>query len=124
MFDSTQPGTNNTVAGSPPVDLDGFRQDMKDQDLEDLVDELVETFVGDAPARMDALQTAVDSGDPETIRCSAHAYKSAATTMRASRLAGLLQETEAAAREGDPARPIELLPQVQTEHEAVLAQLS
>lgn len=124
MFDSTQSGNNNVAPFVLPIDLEAFRQSMKDQDLEDLVDELVVTFAKDAPVRLDALQTAIDSGDTDAIKSSAHAYKSAAVTMRAVRLASLLQETEIAAHEGDAGRPIDLLPQVKAEHEAVLMQLS
>ena len=103
--------------------MDAFRQDMKEQDLEELTDELIEAFIGDASSRFDALQAAVESVDANSIRTAAHAYKSAAATMRAVRLADLLQQAETAAHDGDVAKAVGLLPLLKTEHEAVLAQL-
>jgi len=106
-----------------PINMEAFRQEMRDQDLEELVDELIEAFLTDAPGRWDALEAAVESAEPEGVRAAAHAYKSAAATMRADGLAELLYRTEAAAREGDVAEPAVLLPDIRREHQAVLAQL-
>jgi HPt (histidine-containing phosphotransfer) domain-containing protein len=118
-----EPTMGEGVANELPIDMDAFRQDMKDQDLEDLIDDLIEAFVGDASSRFDALQAAVESVDANGILTAAHAYKSAAATMQAVRLADLLQQTETAAHDGDVTKAVELLPLLKTEHEAVLAQL-
>ena len=118
----TEPA-NAGVEQGLPIDLDDFRREMREQDLEELVEEIVDAFVEDAPGRMEALNAAVSSSEADTIRSAAHAYKSAAATMRANRLAELLQQTEAAAREGNVSTPAELLPQVQQEHDAAMAQL-
>jgi len=123
MSEPTQTENGGGAPEGPAIDMAAFRQDMREQDLEELVDELVEAFVGDAPARFEAVATAIQSAEADSIRTTAHAYKSAAATMRAVRLADLLRQTEAAARDGDVGRAAELLPQLQTEHEAVLAQL-
>ena len=123
MPECAQPGDHGGAASEPPIDMDAFRQDMREQDLEELVDELIEAFVGDAPSRFEALQAAVESAEADNISSAAHAYKSAAATMRAVRLADLLQQTETAARDGDVAGPAKLLRQLKMEHEAVLAHL-
>jgi len=122
MSEPTQTENGGATEG-PAIDIAAFRQDMREQDLEELVDELVEAFVGDAPARFEAIATAILAAEADSIRTTAHAYKSAAATMQAVRLADLLQQTEAAARDGNVGRAAELLPQLKTEHEAVLAQL-
>jgi HPt (histidine-containing phosphotransfer) domain-containing protein len=119
-----EPSIGEGASNEPPIDMDAFRRDMQEQDLEDLIDELIEAFVGDASSRFDALQAAVESADAEDIRSAAHAYKSAATTMQAHRLANLLQQTENAGHEGNVAKAVELLPALKSEHEAVLAQLT
>jgi HPt (histidine-containing phosphotransfer) domain-containing protein len=123
MSEPTQTENSGRAPEGPAIDMAAFRQDMREQDLEELVDELVEAFVEDAPARFDAVTTAIQSAEADSIRTTAHAYKSAAATTRAFRLADLLQQTEAAARDGDVGRAAELLPQLKTEHEAALAQL-
>lgn len=106
-----------------PISLEAFRTEMREQDLEELVDELIEAFLNDAPGRFDALQNAVESGSATDVRAAAHAYKSAAATMRADALAGLLCEAETAGREGDLARSADLLPEIRRMHEGVLTQL-
>jgi len=123
MSEPEQTETGGGAPKDPAIDMEAFRLEMREQDLEELVDELVETFAADAPSRFDALEAAIQSAAADTIRTAAHAYKSAAATMRAVRLADLLQQTEAAARNGDVTRPAELLAKLRTEHEAVLAQL-
>lgn len=123
MGEPVLPTNGDSAANETPIDMDAFRQDMREQDLEELVDELIETFVGDAPSRFEALQAAVESAEAASIRTAAHAYKSAAATMQAVRLADLLQQTETAATDGDVAKAQELLPRLRSEHEALMEQL-
>lgn len=123
MSDAVEHSYEGGMNREPPIDIDAFRREMREQDLEDLVDELIETFLGDAPSRIEAFCTAVASAEATSIRSAAHAYKSAAGTMRATCLSKLLQQAEEAARDGDVTRPTELLDQIRQEHEAVLAHL-
>ena len=55
------------------IDLEGFRQGLEEHGLADLVDELIETFLQDAPSRFDALEAAIVAEDAEQIRRAAHA---------------------------------------------------
>src|SRR5262249_23130479 len=71
----------------PPVDLAGFRAALRESGVEDAADEIVTTFLDDAPARWKAVEEAVAGGDPKTIERSAHAFKSAAASIRAAALA-------------------------------------
>ena len=111
------------VAQRPGIDLEGFRRELQENGLDDLADELIETFSEDAPSRFEDLENAIGAADPEQIRRAAHAYRSGAATMHAKRLAGLLSEVEAAGRAGDSVRPGALLEPLRREHEEVLRQL-
>jgi len=105
-----------------PINLAEFRSAMADLELEDILDELVETFLSDAPERMGAIEAAVESSDAEEIRKAAHAYKSAAANMYAEQLTYLLTRLENAGAEGDCAHAVVLLPVVRAAHHAATAQ--
>jgi len=66
----------------------------------EIFDEIVKVFLRDAPMRMDALRQAVTTGEARGIERAAHAFKSAAATIHARRLAELLQELERNGRSG------------------------
>jgi HPt (histidine-containing phosphotransfer) domain-containing protein len=72
---------------------------------------------------MTALEEALRGGEAEEIRQAAHAYKSAAGTIRARRLHALLQDIEETARGGIVPGPGELLEPVREAHAAVLGYL-
>jgi HPt (histidine-containing phosphotransfer) domain-containing protein len=85
---------------SDPVDIAAFRVELEGAGVASAVDGLLAVFKGDAPGRMVALESALGSGDLVAIRLAAHAYKSAAGAVRATRLAALLGRIERAALEG------------------------
>ncbi|MGQ0520837.1 MAG: response regulator [Actinomycetota bacterium] len=72
-------------------DLDGTGEALGD---------LVSLFIRDAPARVDALEDAVERGDVEAIRSLAHTVKGSAATLGALTLARIAGELEHAARRG------------------------
>jgi HPt (histidine-containing phosphotransfer) domain-containing protein len=82
------------------VDVEGFRREMREAGAAEAVDAILGTFVNTAPGRLRDLEAAVTSGDSEAVRRAAHAYRSAAATIRARELATLLGEMEDAARSG------------------------
>jgi HPt (histidine-containing phosphotransfer) domain-containing protein len=61
----------------------------------------VKLFLRDGPARIDAIQKAVSANDAKSIASAAHAMKSAAGAVRASRLMSLLATLERTATAGD-----------------------
>jgi HPt (histidine-containing phosphotransfer) domain-containing protein len=124
MSDMTRVRAGEASEIGPPIDISHFRREMAEAELEDIVDELVEAFLEDAPGRMVAIETAVGSARTDDIRFAAHAYKSGAASMYAKRLADLLCQLESAGSEGDSGRAAELLPVVRAEHDATLALLS
>jgi HPt (histidine-containing phosphotransfer) domain-containing protein len=63
--------------------------------------ELIDDFLADAPAQLEALREAATSGDAVGARRAAHTLKGNARTFGAVRLASLCEETEAAAGADD-----------------------
>jgi HPt (histidine-containing phosphotransfer) domain-containing protein len=92
---------------------------MREAGVEDAAGEMLAVFLTDAPSRMTAIEGAVAGGTPESVSRAAHAYTSAAGTIRATRLAELLREMEQAGGEGRVGRIAELLPRLLEEHERV-----
>ena len=72
------------------------------------------------PQRLDALDAAARGADAEPLQRAAHAFKSAAGTIGAGRLAALLEDMERAARDGDVAGACDKLEQVRGEAQAAL----
>jgi HPt (histidine-containing phosphotransfer) domain-containing protein len=68
---------------------------------QEFVAELVDDFLADAPAQLEALGAAVSSGDPDVARRAAHTLKGTSRTFGATALAALCQKAEAAAGMGD-----------------------
>ncbi len=106
-----------------PIDIVELRREMAAAELEDIVEELVEAFLEDAPGRMGAIETAVETAVGQEIRFAAHAYKSSAASIYAKNLADLLFQLESAGSEGDSTRAADLLPRLRAEHNATMAQL-
>jgi HPt (histidine-containing phosphotransfer) domain-containing protein len=67
----------------------------------EFVAELVDDFLADAPAQVEALRAAASSGDPDVARRAAHTLKGTSRTFGATALAALCQNAEAAAGIGD-----------------------
>ena len=110
-------------APAPPVDLDGFRRVLREGDIEEAMEDILREFIKDAPARLAALAAAAASEDARAIERAAHAFKSAAGTIRATSLAEALRQTEAAGKSGDASGAIELLQRVQSEYVAAMSYL-
>ncbi|MFN8168575.1 MAG: Hpt domain-containing protein [Candidatus Nanopelagicales bacterium] len=84
---------------------------LDDERLAALVDELgdagivreaVATFLDELPGRLVALREALDSGDREAARSSAHALGSPAAMLGATSVRYATKELEAALRSDDP----------------------
>jgi PAS domain S-box-containing protein len=119
-------GTMKAVTDMPPqeLDLDGFRAELRDAGAESAFGAVLSVFVGDAPTRVSVIIDAVASHDMERIARAAHAYKSSSGTIRALELAGLLNQLEAAAKEGgDITRVMELRDRVIAAHDNVMTRL-
>jgi HPt (histidine-containing phosphotransfer) domain-containing protein len=107
----------------PPVDLKRLRADLDALDMGDLVDELIESFLGEALIWPSGLQTALEAGDSTRIRSAAHAYRSVAKNLRAHGLTNVLEAIESSARDGDASTGSEPRAGLVAEHERAIPQL-
>jgi HPt (histidine-containing phosphotransfer) domain-containing protein len=64
------------------------------------VRELIETYLADTPAQLEAMAAAVEADDAPALVRPAHTLKSSSATVGASRLSGLARELEMAGRSG------------------------
>ncbi len=107
-----------------PVNLTEFRRVLREAGIEETAERILGVFAEDAPMRMADLEDAVAKGQSDDIRMAAHAYKSAAATIRAENLAELLNQIERAGSAGDVHHAAELIGQVRSESDSVLAYLA
>lgn len=86
---------------TPAVDPEAFDRlvEITGGDLE-FVDELVDTYLGDAEAQLDALRAAVAAGDDAAIMRPAHTLKSSSLNVGALGLAEQCRSLETDARTG------------------------
>jgi HPt (histidine-containing phosphotransfer) domain-containing protein len=116
--EKAQPGD-----GTVPVDVKGLRDELRAAGVEEIVTDLLGTFVRDAGGRVEALRAAAAANDLVALERAAHAYKSAAGTVRAQQLADLLKQVELAAKAQEQGAALALIPQVLEAHERALAYL-
>jgi HPt (histidine-containing phosphotransfer) domain-containing protein len=75
--------------------------ELREMSGEDLINELIDAFLDDAPRMIAAMQAGLEAGDVESVRRNAHSMKSNAETFGATELAVVARELEALARAGD-----------------------
>ena len=78
-----------------PTTFEELRQISGDE----ILDELIQAFLDEAPVMVSDLHAAFESGDVETFRRNAHSLKSNALTFGAEELAAVARELESLARE-------------------------
>jgi HPt (histidine-containing phosphotransfer) domain-containing protein len=66
-----------------------------------LLAELAELFLSDAPGLLDEMRRSVREGDAQGLRCSAHAFKGAASNFRAQATVKAALQLECMGRDGD-----------------------
>ena len=71
--------------------------------------ELIDSFLGEAPVLLDALQTALARGNAEEMRRAAHTLKSSSADFGALELSARFREIETRARDGADRVPAELV---------------
>jgi CheY-like chemotaxis protein len=120
-----EPGATAAVAtaAAAPVDLDQFRQTMREAGAEEAVDGILDTFLDAAPQRLAELSAAGARDDGAAIAAAAHAFKSAAGSIGARALASRLDEAEQAARAGDVTSARACVAAARIEAETVIAYL-
>ncbi len=98
-------------------------EELKDATGGDFIDELVETFLDDAPRLMSELKAALQAQDAEAFRRAAHSLKSNSATFGANRLSGMAKELEMLAKEQKLSEAATKLPEVEETLHSVEAEL-
>ena len=82
----------------PVIDQTIF-EELKQMSGEDFINELIDTFLEDAPKMIAEIKSALNTKDADAFRRAAHSMKSNAATFGASQLAGLSKELEMLGKE-------------------------
>jgi HPt (histidine-containing phosphotransfer) domain-containing protein len=82
----------------PVIDQATF-EELKQMSGEDFINELIDTFLEDAPKMIAELQSALNTKDADAFRRAAHSMKSNANTFGATQLAALAKELEMLGKE-------------------------
>ena len=77
----------------PVIDQTTF-EELKQMSGEDFINELIDTFLEDAPNMIAEMKSALESKDADTFRRAAHSMKSNAATFGANDLSALAKELE------------------------------
>jgi HPt (histidine-containing phosphotransfer) domain-containing protein len=104
------------------LDMSTF-EELKQMSGEDFIDELVDTYVDDAPKLVREMQAASQNGDAESFRRAAHSLKSNSATFGATHLASLAKELESLAKEGSLDTAGSRLTEVQRALDSVVEEL-
>src|SRR5512141_1217401 len=104
------------------LDMTTF-EELKAMSGSDFIDELVDTFLEDAPKLITEMKTALQAGDSETFRRAAHSLKSNSATFGAARLSGMAKDLEMLGRENKLREAEDQLPAVQEVLNTVEAEL-
>ena len=82
----------------PLIDQTTFNE-LKQMSGEDFINELIDTFLEDAPIMIAEIKSALSTNNAETFRRAAHSMKSNAATFGAGQLATLAKELEMLGKE-------------------------
>lgn len=76
---------------------------------EELCDEILRLFLGDAPNQIQALASAIEEGNFEKARRASHSIKGASSNVGAKRLSKVAGQLESAAKDGrkDDLKPLQ-----------------
>lgn len=89
-------------------------EELKEMSGEDFINELIDTFLEDAPKLIAEINTALSTNNADAFRRAAHSMKSNAATFGARQLADLAKELEMLGKEnrlnetGDRLRALEV----------------
>jgi len=79
----------------------GAVEDLRELGGEEFLVEVIDTFLGDAPALISTLKASHERGDAEELRRTAHSLKSNGQTFGAKQFADLFRELEERAKQGE-----------------------
>ena len=82
------------------IDMNTFNT-LKDSAGDDFINELIDTFLDDAPNLMAQMHSALSANDADSFRRAAHSMKSNAATFGAMELSALAKDLESLGRENN-----------------------
>ena len=83
----------------PVIDKTTF-DELKQMSGAEFIDELIDTFLEDAPRLIEEIKSALAADSADSFRRAAHSLKSNAATFGAGELSALAKELEALGKEG------------------------
>ncbi len=98
-------------------------EELRQMSGSDFIDELVDTYLEDAPKLVQEMEAALQAKDAEAFRRAAHSLKSNSATFGAMRLSNLAKELEMLAKENKLEAAARLLPSVQPALDSVAEEL-
>ncbi len=103
---------------SPVLDLQVLDR-LRDWGGRDLIPRMIDLFLDQARARVEAIRIGLEDGDAPAVEHGAHSIKSGAANLGASRLRFLAAELEELAARGDPSQLSDLVGRVEAAFEEV-----
>jgi two-component system, sensor histidine kinase and response regulator len=109
------------IAAAPPVENNDVlvfdRQSALDRvsDEEELLNEVIQLFLGDAPNRMAEIRASLEQGDPKRLEISAHSLKGAAGYVGADRMARQALKLEESGRRANLSQALNEFRQLERE---------
>ena len=104
------------------IDLKTF-EELKEMSGGDFINELLDTFLDDAPKLIDQLKSALAASDTDAFRRAAHSLKSNAANFGAQHLSELAKELETLGKESRLAETGDRLGALETSYQAAAAEL-
>ncbi|WP_299412382.1 hybrid sensor histidine kinase/response regulator [Acaryochloris sp. IP29b_bin.148] len=101
-----------------PTVLDSFRQ-LAGEQASLLIADLLNTYLEDAPGRVNKMHQALQNNKPDDLMDAAHALKSASANLGAKQLSGLCAQAEALGRAGSLEGAQDIVTQITQAYERV-----
>ncbi|HEY9744175.1 MAG TPA: response regulator, partial [Coleofasciculaceae cyanobacterium] len=103
-------------------ELEAFLE-MVGEKADEILVEMIDCYLEDAPKLLQAIAQAFDRGDAITLRRAAHTLKSSSATFGAKDLSHLCRQLELSSQTGTPECEVDKLPQLEAEYKRVEAAL-
>ena len=118
-------GSNGSASPNGTIDrsvLLGLRE-LQGEGEPDILKELIELFLEDAPNQVEALKEATEMGDAQSVERTAHTLKGSCGNLGAVRMAAICAELEVIRRSGDLAPILTQISRLEEEYGRVRAAL-
>lgn len=120
MNDKSSSQPNATVC----MDVIETLRELADEDTPDFLKDLIDSFLDDAPERLEAIRAGIQANDLATVLQASHALKSSSANLGALQLSNLCGVIEAQARRGNIASLEEKRIEAQAEFQNVRREMT